>query len=83
MLGKSRNQISPQTDLFRPLLGSFINLNDPLVILGTKINWNEIEDNLSSLYSKKGAPSKPIRLMVGLLMLKSMFNRSDEVIVED
>jgi len=83
MLGKSPNQITPQTDLFRPLLGSFINLNDPLVILGTKIKWDEIEANLSDLYAKNGAPSKPIRLMVGLLMLKSMFNRSDEVIVED
>ena len=83
MLGKSPNQSSPQTDLFRPLLSSFINLSDPLIVLGSKIDWLAIEDSVAGLYSRNGAPSKPVRLMAGLLMLKQMFNKSDEVIVEE
>lgn len=83
MLGKSPNQNTPQSNLFRPLLASFINLEDALVVLGQKIKWNTIEANLANLYSPNGAPSKPIRLMAGLLILKQMFNKSDEVIVEE
>ncbi len=83
MLGKSPNQSSPQTNLFRPLLSSFINLSDPLVVLGSKIEWQAIEDSVAGLYAINGAPSKPVRLMAGLLMLKQMFNKSDEVIVQE
>ncbi len=83
MLGKSPNQSHPQTNLFRPLLSSFINLSDPLIVLGSKIEWQSIEDSVSGLYARNGAPSKPVRLMAGLLMLKQMFNKSDEVIVQE
>ena len=83
MLGKSPNQSAPQTNIFKPLLSSFIDLKSPLVVLCQKINWTSLEADLAKFYASKGAPSKPIRLMAGLLILKQMFNKSDEVIVEE
>jgi len=83
MLGKSSDQTSPQAHLFKPVLGSFINLKDPLVVLGQKMDWKGLEASFEQFYPKMGAPSKPVRLMAGLLILKQMFNRSDETIVED
>lgn len=83
MLSKQSSQIQPQTDLFRPLLLDFIDTTHHLVVLSQQINWKAIEDGLAHRYSKFGAPAKPIRLMAGLLILKQMFNKSDEVIVEE
>ena len=83
MLGKSPNQSIPQTDIFRPVLSSFIDTKDPLVVLAQKINWAALESDFAKFYADKGAPSKPVRLMAGLLILKQMFNRSDETIVVD
>jgi len=55
----------------------------PLYILANKINWRQFEDALAKHYSQKmGAPAKPIRLMVSLLILKQLRNLSDESVVE-
>lgn len=55
----------------------------PLYILSNKINWNQFEEQFKPLYSAKiGAPSKPIRRMVGLLIIKHLRNLSDESVVE-
>jgi transposase, IS5 family len=78
MLGKSP---IAQSDLFRPLLIDFINLNHELVHLSAKINWSVIEQAFSSHYSNTGTPSKPIRLMTGLLILKQMYNLGDETLI--
>jgi IS5 family transposase len=51
--------------------------------LGQKINWSELETDFAKFYAINGAPSKPVRLMSGLLILKQMFNKSDETIVEE
>jgi transposase, IS5 family len=83
MLGKSPNQASPQTDIFKPLLISFVDLKSPLIVLSQKIGWDSLENDFAKFYALKGAPSKPVRLMAGLLILKQMFNKSDEVIVEE
>ncbi len=54
-----------------------------LFLLANTINWSVFEDAFKIYYSEKmGAPSKPIRLMVSLLMLKYLRNLSDESIVE-
>ena len=50
--------------------------------LANKIDWNVFERAFSPLYiSGKDRPAKPIRLMVGLLILKHLRNVSDEVVV--
>jgi IS5 family transposase len=51
--------------------------------LGERINWAGLEAKLAPYYAANGAPSKPIRLMASLLLLKQMFNKSDEVAVAD
>ena len=56
--------------------------NDPLIQLSQAIPWSEFEDAFAKHYSKStGAPSKPIRLMVGLLLLKQLESLSDEAVV--
>ena len=81
MLGKSPDQ--NQMNLFRGTLKEFINPQHPLVILADKIPWEELEKEFSSYYSDTGQPSKPVRLMAGLLILKQMYNLGDETIMPD
>lgn len=55
----------------------------PLYILARKIDWAMFDREFSKLYhAESGRPAKPIRLMVGLLMLKHLRNISDESVVE-
>ena len=62
---------------------TLLNHKNPLFILANKINWQIFEDAFLPLYSKdKGRPGKPIRMMVGLLILKHLRNISDESVVE-
>lgn len=82
MLRKSPEQKQPQTDLFKPLLSSFINMDEPLVKLSHELDWSILESAFADLYSHTGAPAKPVRRMAGLLMLKQVFNLSDERVVE-
>ena len=70
-------------------LGFFIRFEDqlnqahPLFQLANVIQWQVFEDSFSKHYSATmGAPAKPIRLMVSLLILKQLRNLSDESIVE-
>jgi transposase, IS5 family len=79
MLGKS--PVQGQKDLFRPLLLDFIDHNHELMLLSEKIQWKELEKDFSVLFSHTGTPSKPIRLMSGLLILKQMYNLSDEGLI--
>jgi len=52
--------------------------NDPLVSLADTINWEQFDDSFEKYYSDNGRPAKPIRLMVGLLIIKQLENLSDE-----
>ena len=80
MLGKSSSQ--NQQDLFKPLLKEFINLNHELALLADKIDWVYFEKEFSKFYSNTGKPAMAIRLMVGSLMLKRMYNLGDETLCE-
>ena len=60
-----------------------LNTNHPLYILTHKIAWDTFDTNFSKHYCQdNGRPAKPIRLMVGLLILKHLRNLSDESVVE-
>ena len=50
-----------------------------LLRLADNIPWDYFETEFSPLYSDQGRPAKPIRLMVGLSILKHLENLSDEV----
>lgn len=80
MIGKSKPQ--NQQNLFKPLLKEFINLSHELALLADKIDWKYFEDAFSGLYSNTGKPAMPIRLMVGSLMLKRIYNLGDETLCE-
>jgi len=80
MIGKSANQ--NQRDIFRPQLSDFIDPTHELVLLSNKIDWSHFEDSFAPLYSHKGKPSMPIRLMVGSLLLKNIYNLGDETLCD-
>ncbi len=79
MIGKSPDKT--QKDLFQPLLSEFIDLEHELVLLSEKINWKELENEFSPLYSSTGTPSIPIRTMCGLLILKQLYDLGDETLM--
>lgn len=80
MLGKSKDQ--RQRDIFNPLLIDFIDKGHELILLADKIDWSYFEKEFASLYSNVGQKSMPIRLMVGSLMLKRIYNLGDETLSE-
>lgn len=47
------------------------------------IDWDQLHESLRSYYSNLGRHGKPIRLMVGLQLLKHHYNCSDERAVEE
>jgi len=55
--------------------------NDPLVALAESIDWEYFHHAFKGYYSNEGRPAKPIRLMVGLLLLKQIEDLSDENLV--
>jgi len=66
--------------------GSFMDMldsKDPLIVLADNFPWLKVEAKFQKYYKndKVGRPNKPIRLMVGLLLLKQLENISDENIV--
>ena len=78
----STKKHTPQLNLFTGL-GDTLDQKHPLYILSHKINWIIFEEAFKKHYSEKmGKPSKPIRLMVSLLILKYVRNLSDEALVE-
>ena len=80
MLSK-KNNIN-QGSLFFTLEDT-LNKKHPLFILANRVDWQQFEDAFSPLYChNNGRPAKPVRLMVGLLILKHIRNISDESVVE-
>ena len=64
------------------MLLDFIDRRHELVLLSDKIDWHYFEEEFSLLYSKRGRPSMPVRLMVGCLILKRIYNLGDETLAE-
>ena len=59
-----------------------LDTNDSLIQLADTIPWSKFETEFIKYYTGEGRPPKPIRLMVGILLLKQLKNLSDESIVE-
>lgn len=69
-------------DLFRQELVNLIDLRHELCVLAGKIDWKALERQFGGLYAAGvGRPGHPIRLMVGLQLLKYLRNISDEEVV--
>lgn len=70
-----------QTSFLMPTLGEQLDPRQPLKQLAEKFPWVELEQTFGKYYRPDGRPAKPVRLMVGLLLLKQMFNQGDETVV--
>jgi IS5 family transposase len=70
-----------QTILNHNLLDQ-LNPKHPLLQLARRIDWSFFVDELATLYSHRGKPSKPIRLMVGLSILKHLDDLSDDILIQ-
>jgi len=70
-----------QLNLFHSPLSQMLDMHDPLIALADEIDWKIFDNAFSKYYSKEGRPAKPIRLMVGILLLKQLKNISDEEVV--
>ena len=65
---------------------NFVDYLDPqheLLRAADLIEWDQLHHQMSGHYSTLGRRGKPIRLMVGLHILKHLFNCSDERAVEE
>ena len=80
MLAKPK--IQNQASLFFTLEET-LNQKHPLYILSNRVDWELFDREFGPLYCQdNGRPAKPIRLMVGLVILKHLRDISDEGIVE-
>lgn len=70
-----------QKSLFSGTFMEMLDTNDSLIVLANNYPWSKLENYLCQFYSGIGRPPKPIRLMVGLLLLKQMENLSDENLI--
>ena len=73
-----------QDDLFRRRLSNQLNPRHELFKLSSMVPWDWLETEFADLYDENqvaGRPAKPIRLMIGLILLQNMYNLSDESVV--
>src|SRR5579862_4944708 len=82
MKPRPKPQDSGTQDLFRAKLRNIINLQHELVRLGELIDWKRLEAHFAAYYREAGRPGLPIRLVVGLHLLKHIEGLSDEAVCE-
>ena len=74
-----------QEDIFKSRLSNELNPKHEMMILSRLIPWDSLESEFSDLYQSNGSvggqPPKPIRLMIGILLLQHLHNLSDEQVV--
>jgi len=81
MIGQKEK--NPQLNMFRIPLIQFIDEDHEVVQLSRKIDWQGLETGLNVYYCPdNGRPSIPIRLITGIIMLRRMYNQSDESVLE-
>ena len=78
---QNKSMPSGQVSFLLPTLAEQLDPRQPLKQLAEAIPWSEFEGAFGKFYSEEGRPAKPVRLMVGLLLLKQMFNQGDETVV--
>ena len=80
---QNKKSESGQEYLFYQKLEYLLNPKDPLYKLAHKIPWEKLEKEFEKYYVDFGRPAKPTRLMISLLLLKQMYNKGDETVVEE
>src|ERR1700691_5530060 len=82
MKPRPKPQNNNTEELFRSKLKNIINLRHELVLLGDLIDWKRLEEHFAPYYRQAGRPGLPIRLVVGLHLLKHIEGLSDEAVCE-
>lgn len=80
---RSKKKPENQLNFLAPSLKEQLNPKHELYLLSEEIDWSYFEKEFAKHYSDKGRPAHSIRLMTSLLILKSMYNLSDEKLVEE
>jgi len=68
--------------LFKTPLARFINMQHPLVGLAGRIDWEALDGEVAGCFGDAGRPAVPTRFMLGMLVLKAMYNLSDEALFD-
>jgi IS5 family transposase len=69
-------------DLFRSRLTQIINTQHELARLAERVDWAHIDQQVQPFFAAEGRPAIPSRLMIGLHILKSLYQLSDEAVCE-
>jgi IS5 family transposase len=78
---QSRGKPIRQQTFLMQTLGEQLDRRQSIYKLAERMPWTVFEEEFAEYYSGEGRPAKAVRLMVGLLLLKQMFNVSDETVV--
>ncbi|QQS51028.1 MAG: IS5 family transposase [Bacteroidota bacterium] len=78
----AKTERHPQLSIFRTPLKQFINLDHEICVLADRIDWESVTNDFKGYYTEFGRPSVPLRRMIGLVLLKYIYNLSDENIVD-
>ena len=68
----------PQLNLTEIPLVHFIDASHELCKLARKADWEKAEKEFAGYYSQKGAPSIPIRIIAGIMLLKQVYRYGDK-----
>jgi len=80
---KPARQNNRQSLLFQPRLSDELDKKYELYILAKSLSWKYLEREFDGFFTEKiGAPAKPTRLVVGILMLQHMYNLSDNQVIK-
>ena len=80
---KPQHAVEQKTDdLFRSNLSQILNPNHELMILAKRIDWDFLAREVEPYFADTGRPAIHSRLMIGLHLLKHVYQLSDERICE-
>ena len=63
--------------------GGILNKDNRWVRYADIIPWDEIERNYASKFSRRGAPAKPLRMVLGAYILKNEYNFTELRIIDE
>ena len=80
MIPKKTNH--SQGRLFEARLSEQLNPNHELFLFSRLLDWDSLEQHFTDKFvAETGAPAKPVRLVVGIMILQHMYGLSDEAAV--
>jgi hypothetical protein len=80
MKGKSPD--SSQISFLMSGLSEQLNPRHSIYQLSKIIDWPSFENDFTRLHSRNGRPAKPVHLMISLLLLKQLYDLSDDQVVD-